>query len=148
MLKHFIIKEFVPPDVWDAEGEQSISHIDERLLITADQIWEHFNSIYKGKEKFSITVNDWCYGGKFKYRGYRPPNCTIGAAHSMHRKIDGHKCGAFDCDIKGFTANEARLEIIENRAKFPHLTRMENLVSWLHGDIKVTNKPEIVLFQP
>jgi hypothetical protein len=146
MLKHFIIKEYVPKSVWDAEGEQSIAHLDERILITGDQLWEHFNALYKGPGKFSMTINNWCYGRRFQYRGYRPPGCEVGAEHSMHREVDGHKCGAFDSDFKGFTASEVRLEILANREKFPHITRMENLVSWVHVDIKDTGKPYIILF--
>jgi len=171
MLKHFLIKEFVPPETWDAEGEQSITHIDERLLITADQIWEHFDSLYPGK--VSMVINNWCYGGKFRYRGYRPPACTEGAKHSMHREIDGRLCGAFDADIyvrkSGrsvlMPAESVRQEIVRNRHKFPYLMRMEDgngktdgkedSVTWVHCDIKgagvmgkpITPLPPIRLFK-
>jgi len=142
MLKHFMIKEFVPPETWEAEGEQSITHVDARILLTADQLWEVFDSYQPGK--ISIVINNWCFGGKFKYRGYRPAGCTTGAKNSMHREVDGHLCGAFDADIylkKNdrsvlMPAASARAVIVQAREKFPYLMRMEDNVSWVHCDIK------------
>lgn len=171
MLKHFIIKEFVPPETWEAEGEQAIRHVDERLLLTAEQLWDHFNQVHG---KCSIVINNWCYGGKFKYRGYRPPSCFEGAKLSMHREIDGHLCGAFDADFYVYRKNQSilipaelvRVEINNFRSEFPYLMRMEDGsgkadgkaddITWVHCDIKgagamgkpITPLPPVHLFKP
>lgn len=122
-LKHFIIKEFVPPEVWDSESEQSIIRLDERILETADQVREFFG--------VPVTINNWHNGGQFRYRGLRTPRCPQYIAGSMH-------CvgKAFDCDVKGKTAEDVRSEIMMNQDKFPHIMRMESLVNWVHIDIK------------
>jgi hypothetical protein len=144
VLKHFIIKEFVPPEVWEREAEKSLNHIDERIIITADQVWEHFNNIH---ERSTVTINNWCYGGEYKYRGFRPASCTVDAKKSMHREIDGHKCGAIDFGVEHFTAKEVRDEIMSHPEKFPHITRLEDNVPWVHADIKKTGRKGIYLFK-
>ena len=134
ILKHFIIKEFVPPEIWNIEGEQSILHLDEKIIITIEQIREFFNR--------PITINDWCYGGKFKYRGFRPESCNVGATHSMHRIGK-----ALDFDVQGIVAENVRKEIVKNSFRFPFLKRMEKNVNWVHIDIKETKRKGIYLFK-
>jgi len=78
-----------------------------------------------------VTVNNWHIGGSFQYRGYRPPNCKVGA------KISQHKFGnAFDCDIKGYTAEEARQKILANQDDplLMKIMRLEGNVKWVHID--------------
>jgi hypothetical protein len=133
MLTHFIIKEFVPPEIWSAEGEQSISLVDPRLLITIEAIRVHFNR--------PITINDWHLGGQYKYRGYRPKDCKVGAKLSMHKEGK-----ALDFDVCDLDAREVREEILKNEDKFPHIKRMENNVDWIHIDLRGTGQNRIVLF--
>lgn len=135
MLKHFVIKEFVPPEVWNAEGENAIARIDPLILLTAEQVREFFDA--------PVTINNWSLGGQLRYRGYRPASCTVGAKKSMHREGK-----AIDFDIKGLTAQQGRKRILDNQNSFPHIRRMERGVSWVHVDIKDTGKDEIVLFNP
>lgn len=143
MLKHFIIKEFVPPEVWEREAERSLDHIDARILSTAEDIWHWFNGLHPDSD---VTINNWCYGGNFRYRGFRPVDCTVGAKKSMHREIDSHKCGAIDFTVENFTPQEVRREIMDHPEKFPHIRRLERDVPWVHADIKETGRKGIYLF--
>lgn len=135
MLRHFIIKELISPEIWVMDGEQSISHMDKELLISIDQIRDFFNR--------PVIVNNWHNGGKFKYRGFRPKDCKIGAKNSMHKLGQ-----AIDFDVVGLTAEEVRGEIIKHRELFPYVTRIEAGVNWIHIDNKKTFKNEIILFNP
>lgn len=135
MLKHFIIKEFVPPEIWNSEGERSISYLDPNLLLSIEQIRNYFNKV--------IIVNNWYNGGSFKYRGFRPKDCIIGSKRSMHKKGK-----AIDFDVLGLTANEVREEIIKHRELFPYVSRMEAGVNWIHIDSKYTGRKDIVIFNP
>lgn len=135
MLRHFVIKEFVPPEVWDAEGENAIARLDPLILITAEQVREFFGA--------PVTINDWSLGGSLRYRGFRPASCMMGAVRSMHREGK-----AIDFDVKGHTADYVRKTILKNQNAFPHIRRMGRNVGWVHVDIKDTGKDEIILFNP
>jgi hypothetical protein len=121
---HFRIEELVDPDTLSKYGE--------------DVCWEFFPDssidMLRGIRDFfdvPITINNWVFGGSFRFRGYRPPSCKIGAAHSYHRS--GR---AFDFDVKGLTAAQARKMILDNNddQRLKGIWRMEDGVSWVHVD--------------
>lgn len=78
-----------------------------------------------------VTVNNYHLGGRFQYRGYRGPECEIGAVHSRHRTGN-----AFDCDVRGYTAADARRIILENQddPRLAKIQRLEADVNWVHFD--------------
>lgn len=135
--KHFILQELVPPDIYKQYGRHSLRLLDKNMLLMIDGIREFF-----GKP---ITINNWSWEGKFTLRGFRPPDCKVGAWLSQH------KFGrAGDMDIEGYTAEEARQAIIANQ-KSPLLNWIrviEDKVSWLHVDTRNIKSNEIVLIQP
>lgn len=135
MLRHFIIKEFVPPEIYQENGDQSIALLDHNLLHTIDDLREFFDS--------PITINNWHINGKFRYRGFRPSTYQYGAVNSPHKEGI-----ALDFDVKGLTAEEGRQLIIKNHKLFPFIKRMEAGVNWIHIDGRETGKNEIVLFTP
>lgn len=133
--KHFIIEEFIPKDIFEKYG-QCWQIMDERLIITADQIRDHF-----GKK---MTINNWKWNGQFSQRGIRSFNSKVGAALSQH------KFGrAIDFDIEEMSAEEVRTEIIKNKDKFLHITAMETDINWVHIDVRyLVNQERIKLFKP
>jgi hypothetical protein len=133
-LKHFIIKELIPPETYAAEGDASLLHIDERILVTLDQVRDFYG--------VAVTVNNWHRSGNFKYRGYRPSTCEVGATHSMHRLGQ-----AVDFDVHGRRADQVRAELRQNYQRFPFIRRMEDGVSWVHIDLKETGENGIQLFK-
>jgi len=135
MLKYFLLKEFIPKQLWESEGEQSIAKMDYRILETMDRLREFFNS--------PIIVNTWHSGGKLQYRGYRPIDCNVGAKNSAHKK--GLAC---DFNVVGLQADFVRKEILKNQYLFPNIKRLENDTSWIHIDCVDTGKKEIILFNP
>jgi len=136
--EHFDIREFVPPETWSAYGEHSIKFIDSRILVLLEKIRE----LCGGK---SITANNWHYAGKYRYRGYRPADCKVGALKSMHRLGK-----AVDFDVKGMSAEQVRGVIRMNQVELMRLglTRIEAGVNWVHIDLKETGLNHIYEFKP
>ena len=128
-MKYFRIEEVVDPESYKILGEGAFELFNPDALIALDNLREFFDA--------PVTVNTWHTGGSFKYRGYRPPDCKVGAKMSQHRFGN-----AFDCDIRGYTAEEARRKIIENQNNplLEKIMRMEGNVGWIHIDLKPVPK--------
>jgi hypothetical protein len=126
--KHFKIHELVDRKTFEEMGESAFTLFDINTLCALDDLREFF--------ALPITVNNWFWGGEFEWRGYRTPLKAIElkAPRSMHRF--GR---AFDLDIKGVSAEEARKIIMENQDHnlLKIITRLEDGRSWVHFDTKV-----------
>lgn len=133
---NFCIQEFVSQGVYSMLGDQSRRLIDPRILHTVQTLRTYIGS--------PIKINNWHIGGQFQHRGFRSKMCTVGAIHSMHRTGM-----AVDFTVDGYESETVRGIIIKNQTRlFPHVTRMESGVSWVHIDLKPTGKSEIYLFNP
>lgn len=129
--KHFRIYELVDPITHSRFGERSWMFFHPPALKMIDGIWEFFND-YRGI-KTTVIINDWYWGGRFQWRGLRTPDCTIGGNLSQHRLAS-----AFDQDIEGVPAEEARKIILANQNhRFLKLINcIEADVNWLHADTR------------
>lgn len=123
--KHFRIEELVPQETFYAHWGASWSFLNPHALMALDSIRELFDC--------PVTVNNWLWGGHFNYRGLRPKDCSIGADYSQHRLGN-----AFDCDVKGHTAEEVRETILASKDLFgiQHINCIEADVNWLHFDCR------------
>lgn len=135
--KNFVIQEFVPKEIYEKWGDKSIWFVRPEVIKLAQFYRDYFGA--------SVTVNNWSSGGNFNYRGFRPPNCAIGASLSQHRFGNG-----FDCNIKGITPDEARAEIMKNQEAFmaAGLTTLEDgniAKTWIHSDLRTTNLDHILI---
>lgn len=97
---------------------------DPRVLYTADKIRQFY-----GK----MIANTWYWRGEHQYRGWRPPNCEVGAKYSQHRF--GR---ALDLVPAETTAEEVRQDIkLGKRGHiFQYITCIEDGVGWLHFDTR------------
>jgi len=140
--KHFGIKELVPKALYDkykSRGDNFLFQVifDERLLRLIDTVREEFGS---------MTVCDWSWGGASQYRGFRPPDCTVGAALSQHRF--GR---AVDMIPKDISPGDMRKKIIadQNSNKWKVVGGLEMDITWFHIDVRArTNDSKINLFYP
>ena len=134
-MKHFDISELVDKKTYFDQGEKAFAYFDEDALIMLDDLREFFGS--------PVTVNNWKNGGKFQWRGLRNPSSPVYSQGSMHSKGS-----AFDCDIKGYTAEDARKIILanQNHELLKRIMRIEADVNWLHIDNKPVSK-RIYLFK-
>ena len=138
ITKHIKIQELVDPETFRLYGKDSINFIDPRLPI----ILEKIRALCNGRP---MILNTWHNGGQFKYRGYRPKSCTIGAKKSMHREGK-----AQDFDVQNMTAEQVR-GVIRLNAVTLHklgLRRIERGVTWVHIDLKETGLETIYEFNP
>jgi len=125
--KHFQSYEVVPREVHKAfEAVNQIYKIwwlfDPRILKAADRIRERYGR---------MTCNDWFWGGKNHYRGWRPPGCNVGAKYSQHRF--GR---ALDLIPSEVTAEDIRRDIKAGEDFGNSVTCVEDDVSWLHIDCR------------
>ena len=81
-------------------GDKAIILIDERIIQLAQFVRERFNK--------PVTINNWYYGGEYKYRGVRPHNCKVGAKYSQHKS--GR---AFDFTVEGISIKELHQDIVD-----------------------------------
>ena len=124
--KHFEITELVPSETLQALGAEKCWWLfDEGGLRTLDLLREALDK--------PLVINNWNTGGNFSYSGFRPSNCTIGAAYSQHRF--GR---AFDVKVEGKEDLElsdwARDFIRAHKDQFPWIRAMETGITWVHID--------------
>lgn len=129
--EHFVAQEFLPRATFNA------------IMKTEDPLKEFFKLVnpkiiavaefYRNFFGVPIIVNNWHSGGTYEYRGWRPKNCKVGAKKSQHKLGN-----AFDCDVKGKSAESVRTIILKNKGLFyaNGVRRLENGVTWVHTDIK------------
>lgn len=130
---YFITQEFVPPEVYNKFGERSIEHMDERMIITANQLRQRYGPTYINTWSFMTNMNGT------RYRGFRPTMLdsdpitnTRFARKSMHYFGE-----ALDLSFQEIEIEEVYGDILKNRRLFPYIHRMEaNPTSWIHVDCK------------
>ena len=139
--KHFNISELTPPEMGSIikrKGDEwAFSTLfDERLLITADFIRDMFGV---------MIVNDWADGGSFRYRGFRPGDCDVGAEYSQHRFGRG-----LDLIPLEKSVYKIREEILNypDSPRFKLIGGLEMNIPWLHIDVRARKDGNILLFNP
>lgn len=120
----FQLYELVPPKVYEAYGFQAWQFLDQFALMSLQEVRD---------EMGIVTVNDWQWGGRRQWSGLRTadsPHYSPFSQHSFGR--------AFDCLIKGVSANDARQAIRDGQehGKFQFITAIEVGVNWLHFDCR------------
>ncbi|AEA99037.1 D-Ala-D-Ala carboxypeptidase family metallohydrolase [Alteromonas mediterranea] len=121
--KYFIAQELVPKSVFLKRGARSLELIDERLLITIDQLREKFGP---------CTINNWHSGGGFTESGLRTPDCKHYSPFSQH--TFGR---AADCKFSKATPEEVRHYILTHPEEFPFITFVElDTPTWVHIDVR------------
>lgn len=136
--------ELVSSRVYKREKGNVYHLFTAKLLASVDQVYHFFRHYYNNDTK--IVINDWFTGGQFKYRGYREPECKIGASYSEHKFGN-----AVDFDVyrkdKRLNPEDVRHMILGHRDQFLYITRMETDVNWVHIDCKATGMKDIYLFK-
>jgi hypothetical protein len=133
---NFVVQEFVPPEIYTVSGEATIHLIHPAMIAFIESLRANL-----GKP---ITINNWHRGGPFKYRGFRPENCGVGAGHSAH--LIGK---ALDFDVEGSSSETVREYLVANKNKYPMITRLEDSVNWVHADcMPIDPLPRIHIFMP
>lgn len=162
LTKNYLLQEFVPKEIFEKFGANSIWFLDYRLPSYAQFLKEYLISHYQKKDSnivnVLVIVNNWHTGGPHQYRGFRPRNCTEGADNSQHRF--GR---AMDCDIILVYADGKHVEadykeihsiiMADQKIFLDHgLGAIEDVAiasTWLHSDLRCTNTPtEILIVKP
>lgn len=133
---HFRIQELVPRQTYLEQGEEAWSLIDSRLIEVLEWV--------RGLVKTPLIVNSWDFGGSFQYRGWRPQDCTVGAAKSRHKRGM-----AVDFHSTSIPAENIRQLIARHRDRLPYPIRLESKVNWVHLDLDNDgSRGKIIYFNP
>lgn len=128
--KYFSIRELVPEPVLVEFGEARCWRLlDDRILRLADLVRETYGP---------MVCNNWATGGDRTQSGLRVPG------QQFYRATSQHAYGrALDLIPRTTDITLVRQGIVNERQKF-HLCRgLERDVSWLHIDVRNSDKLEI-----
>ena len=125
ITKNFHLHELVDKATYEKFGDFSQRFLDEETVKLVQLFRERYGS---------TTVNNWYQGGNLQFRGFRPPNCSVGGSYSQHKFGRG-----FDLNCVKATPDEIREDIMSNEELFLNmgLTRIEDgafAPTWLHID--------------
>ncbi|RKX17824.1 MAG: hypothetical protein DRP51_10205 [Candidatus Zixiibacteriota bacterium] len=127
--KHFKLTELVPKAIYQKykiRGDAWLMRVlfDERLLRVIDTIRESFGP---------MVINDWAWNGKNQWRGFRSPQCGVGATLSQHRF--GR---AVDMIPREVHPDIIRDDILEDQmgCAYRDIGGLEMNISWLHIDVR------------
>lgn len=143
--KYFDIKELVCPHVFNNPSLRALAwdFFDPRLLETLFVIREKLGR--------AIYVNNWAVGGSLSQRGLRCNVCKLVAEKTSLEKpyVSTHLQGTgIDFDVKGMSAKEVRVWLIENQDILPYPIRLEDKVTWVHLDVRNDGKKgKVVMFE-
>jgi len=142
--KYFMTQEMFSKEVYEKEkykGDQIWRLMDIRILVTADRIREYFCGSNKDSHD-AMTVNDWLWGGKRQFRGFRHiyidkfamelqgVNFSVTSQHNFGRGLDY---------TFGKTPTEAvQQDILQNPnvKRYELVTGLELNTSWVHNDTR------------
>lgn len=138
--KYFKLKELVSEQVYRKYGEMCWDFFDPRLIKTIDFLKEHYG--------WTITINNYLWGGEFQQRGLRCNFDSIVKNKTMENELylSAHVRGqAVDFDVKGKSAKDVRMILIKEQESLPFNIRLEMNVNWVHLDV-VDRDKKIYLF--
>lgn len=123
--RHFDIREYVPPEIYNARGERAWELLDERMLRTDDLLRDRYGA---------IIINNWhTPGGTRHWSGIRTP------ASPQFSPTSQHTFGRASDKIFAHTTAEAvRRDILANPddETFKLIMAVEMGVDWLHTDFR------------
>lgn len=128
--RYFMLEELVRKDVFRKYGQAAWGFFDPRLIETIDFLKDHF--------KWTITINNYPFGGDMEQRGFRDNLCPIVVNSCKKNKLycSPHMRGmAVDFNVKGMSSEQARSEIIKAKNLLPYPIRLEDDVTWVHLDV-------------
>lgn len=137
---YFRLEEFIPKEVYNRFGDNSIWFVDKRIIDLANFVRSRF-----GK---SMTINNWHSGGNLNNRGFRTPDSAVGGQFSQH------KFGrAFDFNIAGVTPQEIYKDLLANSSLYikAGLTTAEDIAytpNWTHFDIREHKEQGLKIVKP
>lgn len=127
--KHFKLPELVPLPLLNSIHEELLwKMLDPKLIESVDAIKEKF-------PKGTMTINNYFWGGERRWSGIRTKESPWYSPTSQHSVGK-----AIDAVFSEYSTEEVRQYIIDNPDEFPHIKGIEIEVSWLHVDVRSSDK--------
>jgi len=138
--KHFVIQELVPPRVYAARGEKAWELIDDRLIITLDQLREDHGPIIINtwhNKKLVSGYGSRTQSGLRTYEFWTDQHGIEDGMEKFNKSFSQHKYGrAFDAFFAEHNAETIREYVRNNPDKYSFLKGIETGVRWFHGDVR------------
>ena len=137
-----LAKEVLPKVYYEHYGVAGLQQMDERVLITLDNLSKNLEIEYG--RKIALTVNSWSWGGNRNQSGLRTREFYNSESDYVSSRSQ-HKYGR-GCDLvaKGLTPHDVRKHVIENKDKYPDISFLEvgplkdgSAMSWVHFDVRM-----------
>lgn len=125
---YFAVNELVCPHTFNKYGERSWQFLDTNAL---------YGLLLMRVSIFGVPMYVNSYKNGKTQRGLRCNLCQIvkDKTNAGVLYMSQHPFGkAWDFDVQGMTAEQARKKIIENANLFPFNFRLESDVNWVHWD--------------
>jgi hypothetical protein len=135
---HFKISEFLPKEIFNLKDVNHFWFMNPKIIWTADQIRLRYRK--------PVYINTWAFAGmgNFNNRGYRIPDCKIGAPLSQHKFGN-----AIDFNVEDTPAIEVQRDIEKNcfLECYQYITclEIEDGVEKTHIDCRPHNKQKFGL---
>ena len=139
LTRNFSLQEFVPGFMYEEYRASARWFLNQGLVIGMQKLRHHFGA--------SVIVNTWHNGGELNYRGYRPPDCEVGAYFSQHKRGN-----AVDFNVRGMTSDEVfdcclRHEDTLLEYGFTTIENKEIATSWTHLDMRWTGLDKLLIVE-
>lgn len=142
--EHFVIQELVHPTIYADRGYSSWKILDERILISIDQIRKKFGRMicntWHSKKLQALFGEDAPDHLKIRtLSGLRPTDTGFGADYSDHKFGRAIDLLCWDTPVE-----EVRAYILSHPDEFPYITCVEANTGWLHISCRNTTRIELV----
>ena len=134
LSKSFELSEFVPPELYQLGEDFAIRFTDTRLVALAQFIKDRFNR--------RTIINDWIWGGQYKFSGFRTQSSPD------WKPLSPHSRGlAIDIKVDGLTPDTLRQDIRDNYGLYRQLGLMiieKDTPTWVHLSVERTNTDQLM----
>lgn len=131
--KYFKIHELVPKHIYEEFGEDAWRFVSPKLIDTIDTLKEDFGM-------GTMTINNYFWGGERNWSGLRTPSSSYYSPTSRHSLDENNHFLAIDAVFSAYPASEVRSKILREPDRYPHVKGIELDVSWVHVDVRESEK--------
>ena len=134
--KNFYLDEYIPPGLYKRLQHKPhilLGLLDPRLVEADQRLRDHFGP---------ATINNWFVGGDREWSGIRTADSPYYSQTSQHSW--GRASDKIFHDAKAYQVRD----YIKEAWQLLGITCIEENVSWVHSDVRWTNKNELLLVYP
>ena len=139
--QYFKIYELVDPEIYRKRGEKAWELFDYNLLESLDAMRDYFYHKYNAV----MIINNWKWGGKRKWSGFRTPSSKYYSSTSQHSHGRAVDFLLMDKTTKKYIDTQMirdEIKADQDSFEFDDITCIEdfNGMNWIHIDVRNYDK--------